>query len=319
MDRLISIIIVNYNTKQLLHQCLSSVISDTIAFNYEIIVVDNASTDGSDQMVQNEFPGVRLIKKNMNVGYARAINEGLINSKGQILIVTNSDIVFPAGAINALVKTLEAYDHIGVIGPQLLYPDKKWQRNYGLIPGLWSVVQDLTFLNAIRRALDWFAYTCIKRRGCCLKPVGYIDGAVMAIKRTVLQKVGSFDERFFFYFEDADFCFRVWQAGWSVFLASHIYAIHYRGASSTSRDPVYYARLLADSDLLFVRKHYTSHMVRIYIFLRLIYCAQRIVLYMCLLSLSKLINCKLYAVASVRFRVFLALFDVYKQMLLHGC
>ena len=235
----LSIIIINYNTKDLIVQCINSIpmgLGNTDILSYEIIVVDNASTDGSVEMIRSIFTTVKIIQNSVNKGYAYAVNRGIEAASGEYLLILNSDIMFTNNCLLPLINYIKENPRTGIVGPQLIYPNGILQRSYGSIPSLSQAFLDVFFIRFI-----WVQIKNLlkKRLGYNFdlnsKSVSYIDGASMFIRREVVQEIGYFDERFFFYAEDADFCFRAHKKKWDIMFIPQSQIIHRRGASSVKR------------------------------------------------------------------------------------
>ena len=264
----LSFIIINYNTKDLLFNCLNSIsvaIEDINNLVYEIIVVDNASVDGSSEMVIKTFPTVKIVQNFTNKGYAYAVNRGIESALGEYLLILNSDIIFTNNCLLPLLNYSKNNPRIGIIGPQLIYPNGNLQRSYGSIPSLSQAFLDVFFIRFI-----WIQIKNIlkKRLGYEFdkksKSVGYIDGASMVIRRNVIKEIGYFDERYFFYTEDVDYCLRAHKAGWDVVFVPYSQIIHVRGASSIKKDEIAFNAQLVKANLQFIEKHYNRINIWIY-------------------------------------------------------
>lgn len=229
----ISYIIVSWNAKDFLLKCLSSIQNDARNFSSEIIVVDNASSDGSPEMVAAQFPEVRLIRNKENLGFAKANNIGIGESRGKYLALINSDVDVLRGCTSLMLDYIEKHDDIGMLGPQILNLDGSVQRSCMGFPTLWN-----SFCRAL--ALDDFfpksrffgshlmTYWSHNETAC----VDILIGCFWLIRRQALERVGELDEKFFFYGEDWDWCKRFWAGGWKVVYFNEAKSIHYGGASS---------------------------------------------------------------------------------------
>jgi GT2 family glycosyltransferase len=264
----LSIIAINYNTKDLIVQCINSIpmgLGNTNILSYEIIVVDNVSTDGSVEMIRNTFTTVKIIQNSVNKGYAYAVNRGIEATSGEYLLILNSDIVFTKNCLLPLINYIKENPRTGIVGPQLIYPNGILQRSYGSIPSLSQAFLDVFFIRFI-----WVQIKNLlkKRLGYNFdlnsKSVSYIDGASMLIRRKVVQEIGYFDERFFFYAEDADFCFRAHKKKWDIMFIPQSQIIHRRGASSVKREQISFSIQLVKANLQFIEKHYNKINLWIY-------------------------------------------------------
>jgi len=255
----LSIIIINYNTKDLLEKCLNSIyigLENTPILEYETIVVDNASVDGSSEMVRKKFPTVNIIQNSINNGYAYAVNKGIKSASGEYIFLLNSDIILTYHCFFPMLNYMKENPRTGIVGPQLIYPNGIWQRSYGSIPSLKKAFLDTLFVSFIKEKTR----SLLRRLGYNFdsnsKSVSYIDGASMLIRREVVQEIGYFDERFFFYAEDADFCFRAHKKKWDIVFIPQSQIIHIRGASSVKKEQISFSIQLAKANLQFIEKHY---------------------------------------------------------------
>jgi N-acetylglucosaminyl-diphospho-decaprenol L-rhamnosyltransferase len=244
----LSIIIVSWNTADLLADCLRSLLAEPDSTDSEIIVVDNGSTDGSAEMAQREFPRVMLILNQYNLGFARANNQGIRTSRGEFLLLLNSDTVVPPMVLPALVAFMEEHPAAGVCSPRLLRPDGRPQAfAFGSDPTLsylWR--RGANYLLRRRPLHDWSTDR--------LQEADWVSGACLLVRRAAIEQVGSLDEAFFMYFEDNDWCLRMRKARWRVYYNPQVSITHI-GGQSLARNPAahqaYYRSLK-----YFYSKHY---------------------------------------------------------------
>lgn len=255
----LSIIIISYNTKDLLFQCINSIpiaLKDIPNLIYEVIIVDNDSIDGSVEMVRQTFPGVKIIQNSTNKGYAYAVNRGIEFASGEYLLLINSDIIFTENSIFPIIKYMENNARTGIAGPQLIYKNKDLQVSYEEINSLKKVLLEIIFINIIRKQIEKILIKFFSKKYKSIKSVGYICGAAMCIRRKLIEEIGYFDERFFFFAEDDDFCLRAHKAKWDVIFVPESRIIHDRGGSSKKKNPFFYMIQLEKSNLQFFAKHY---------------------------------------------------------------
>lgn len=222
----LSIIIVNYNTRQLLKRCLESIKKENLK-DFEVIVIDNSSTDRSvDYLNSLKWPNLRLIENKINLGFAKAVNQGLKNAQGEYFLLLNSDIVVKPQAIEKMIDFASKHSKVGVVGGRLFHPDGSLQGSCFYLPTLGRVIKEFWLGNKNFSVVKKFAPVG-------LKPVEVeaVTGATFLIPRNVFKKVGFFDERFFMYFEDLDYCRRVRQNGFKVYYHPQAEFIHEHGAS----------------------------------------------------------------------------------------
>ena len=265
----VSVVVISYNTKDLLKQCIGSIpagLAGNMRLAYEIIVVDNASTDGSVEMVEHKFPMAGLIQNRDNKGYAYAVNKGIESTTGDYILVLNSDIILPSGCVLPMVEYMELNPKTAIVGPQLIHPDGKWQRSYGRTPSIVKAFLDAFFVSFVEDRVKSLARRLGFKLDTKPKSVGYVDGAATLVRRKVFDEIGLFDERFFFYAEDADLCLRSRKAGWNVMFVPQNRIIHVRGASSMAKEQIPFYIQLAKANLQFIKKHYGIEEVWLYRF-----------------------------------------------------
>lgn len=248
----LSVIIVSWNVRDLLRACLKSVLggpsstptepnSDIPPLTTEVIVVDNASTDGSAAMVAAEFPQVRLIANAENRGFTGGNNQGIALAQGRRILFLNPDTVVVDDALEKMAAYLDAHPAVGVVGPQLRYGDGRLQSSCRRFPTLWSALFESTPLAwhwpdnpwARRyRMEDLIPAMALPENGDAGFEVDWLVGAALMTRRAVLEQVGGFDEGYFMYSEELDWCRRVKGAGWRIVYLPAAQIVHYEGKSS---------------------------------------------------------------------------------------
>lgn len=217
----LSIIILNWNTRELLKDCLASIFKQTKDINFEAIVIDNASTDGSVAMVRENFPQVLIIQNKKNLGFAAGNNRGIKKAKGEYLLLLNSDTKISNNAFKKLLDFARSKDRLAVVGPQLINPGDKIQRSSA--PFYTLPVAALSLFRADR----W-----LRRAPAKAKPVDWVEGSCFLINRAVLDKIGPLDEKFFMYIEEMEFCYRAKKVGWQTWYYPQVKVYHLvRGSS----------------------------------------------------------------------------------------
>lgn len=234
----LSVIIVNHNTRDLLHASLASLeAAQQPAGGMEVLVVDNASTDGSQDMVRRDFPGVQLIAKARNLGFAAANNAGAAVACGRYLLFLNSDTRVSSGALAQPLAYLHAHPGAGAITVRLVYPSgERDPDNHRGFPTPWNALCHFSGLAKLFPGSPLFngyyqSYADFGRTHA----VPVIAGSFMMMPRAVFDELGGWDETYFFYGEDIDFCYRMYQAGYQVIYYPHVEVLHYKGASSGLR------------------------------------------------------------------------------------
>jgi len=253
----VTIIIVNWNTSETLRKCLSSVYQSTKRIDYEVIVIDNASQDGSPDMIKAEFPQVHLVQNKKNAGFAAANNQGMAIAKGRYVLLLNSDTVILKNAIYKTVKFADAHPEAAVIGCRVLNPDRSLQPTCFMFPSVLNMILSCTYLYKLfprnkffgRERMTWWDRRTIRE-------VDVVTGCFMLVRREAIESVGMMDEQFFMYGEETDWCYRFKQAGWKILFTPDAEIIHIGGQTSK------YIRIeaalqLRGSILRFIRKHYS--------------------------------------------------------------
>lgn len=256
----LSIVIVNWNTRDYLLGALSSLYGAPPPFPFEVIVVDNASTDGSAEAVRREFPQARLVVNTENAGYARGNNQGFAASTGRYVLLLNPDVVLPPGGLERAVALLEARPEarVGALGVKLVNPDGTVQRSVRGFPRPAAVLWEALGLGRLfprsrvfgAYRMGWFAYD---REAEVDQPMG----TFLLIPRQALDEVGLLDERFPIFFNEVDWCYRARRQGWRILFTPEVAVTHYGGSSTKQVS----ARMAWESRrglLDFYRKHYRS-------------------------------------------------------------
>lgn len=256
----LSIIIVNWNTRELLAGCLQSIYETTSDLDFEVIVVDNASSDGSPSVLRKRFPRVQLVENRENVGFARANNQAIALSRGRYLLLFNTDAIATPGAIRSLTSLADAEPRAGIVGATLLNPDGSFQASYTPFPTLRQEFLILTGLGRLLRGQWYPSRGPEDERGP--QVVDYVEGACMLARRQAIEEVGELDEAYFMYAEEVDWCYAMKQAGWQVWYQPAAKVIHLGGGSSQSRRPQREADLYC-SRVRYFRKHYGDGAARL--------------------------------------------------------
>ncbi len=261
---MISVIIVSWNAKKYLEQCLQSIRSCSDASAAEIIVVDNASTDGSPEIVRERFSDVKLICNSDNLGFAKANNIGIGQSHGKYLFLINSDVVVYPNCFSSITNYMEAQPQIGLLGPRITGFDGKVQRSCMGYPSLWNLFCRAILLATLFPRFKVFnGYELSHWAHDEVKEVDVINGCFWTVRREAIEEIGLMDENFFMYAEDIDWCKRFNNAGWKVVYYPLVEALHYGGASS-SNAPIRFYIEMQNANLRFWGKHYGSFSLGVY-------------------------------------------------------
>ncbi|MGA9362799.1 MAG: glycosyltransferase family 2 protein [Bacteroidota bacterium] len=228
----LSLVIANHNTRKLLGDCLQSLQRGNGGISTEAIVVDNGSSDGSPEMLAERFPDAILIRNSTNEGFAKPNNQGLRIARGRYLMLLNSDTIVRPRALETLVRFMDEHPEVGACGPRLLYPDGRLQPSCRSLPSLWRHFCDMTGLETFfpNSAFGNFETRFKYDRD---EEVDQPMGAALLVRREAVQDVGYLDERLKIYYNDADWCMRIRQAGWSIRFVHDSEIIHH-GSMTTA-------------------------------------------------------------------------------------
>jgi hypothetical protein len=267
----ISVIIVSWNTRELLRGCLNSIQASGGSLIQEIIVVDNASTDGSPEMVVKEFPTVTVIRSKENLGFARASNIGLERATSSWLALVNSDVVVHPECFQRLVQYLETHDKAGLVGPAVIGGDGHVQPSSQRLPTMWNTFcRSLALDTGLARWPDTSRRQPYRPGHTQPVEVEVLNGCFWVARREAVAQVGGLDERFFFYAEDIDWCKRFGDAGWKIVLVPAATATHYGGCSSAIA-PFRYSIELLRANLAYWKKHRGVLGLTVFFFLSVIH------------------------------------------------
>lgn len=250
----VSIIIVSYNARRHLDDCLKSLSDAPPATPHEIVVVDNASTDGSAAMVKERWPQVKVIEQAANVGFAAGNNAGIRATAGTLVLLLNNDTIVPRGAIDALVQRLLANPDAAVAGPRLTDEDGRAELSFGrMISPLNELRQKLTLLRYRRgsKAVSRRVEHDTQRE----HEVDWVSGACLLVRRADAEKAGLLDERYFLYTEDVDFCAAIRAMGRRVLFTPAAHVVHLGGRSRATA-PAIMNVAYRKSQLAFYEKHH---------------------------------------------------------------
>lgn len=256
----LSIIIVNWNTRQFLQDCLLSILEASLHVSYEVWVVDNASADGSVEMLEESFPWVHVIANQTNPGFARANNQAIKNSQGNFVLLLNPDTIVKPRALDILLEFLNLHPEAGGTGPRLLNPDGSLQLSIFRKPRL---LREVWWLFHLDRVWLYSRYPVGRWKLDQTYQVDIIMGACLLLRHEVLDAVGLLDEEYFIYSEEVDLCYRVQDAGWELYWVPQAQVIHFGGQSTQQVAGEMFLRLY-QGKVMFYRKHSSKATVSIY-------------------------------------------------------
>ncbi|MFZ4515775.1 MAG: glycosyltransferase family 2 protein [Acidimicrobiia bacterium] len=230
-----SAVIINYNAGALLTKCVASVFADASAGLPNIVVVDNASSDSSLADLRAQFPEVAVVETGANLGYARAANLGIASTTTSVVAVLNPDLVFHPGTAAAMLARVDSQTSVGAVGPEIRNVDGSVYPSARNFIGLGAAVGHAT-LGAIAPHNRWTrAYRGEARYGSGARAVDWCSGAALWLRRSALDAVGGWDERYFMYVEDVDLCWRLGRAGFEVWYEPAGVVTHVQGATTRAR------------------------------------------------------------------------------------
>ncbi|MDO8671585.1 MAG: glycosyltransferase family 2 protein [Dehalococcoidia bacterium] len=254
----LSVVIVSYNTREQLGNCLRSLSENPAGFQVETLVADNASVDGSPEMVANDFPTVRLIKIPENLGFAGANNRAIHEARGKHLLLLNSDTLVLPGALEEMVRAMENNPKAGAVGCRLLNADGTLQRSLRTFPNFFvhfiEMLELYRLLGSGRLVGRVYPHNSDHRQA---RWIDWVPGACMLIRGKAMEQVGLLDEGYFMYAEDMDLCYRMKKHGWLTFFTPEAEIVHFGGGSSAPTR----GKLIVEqyrSLYRFYQKHYSS-------------------------------------------------------------
>ena len=245
-----SIVLVCWNNKSYLDACLESLYDGNLQSSFDVIVVDNGSTDGSQSMLREKYPEVQLIQNEGNVGLGKASNQGIEATNGRYVLLLNNDTLVNGPSLDAMVELLDTTPDAGAVGGRLLNADGSFQAGYANFSTLREEFLIATHLGE----LLWAGYPSHIDNNQ-IRSVGWLSSACLMVRRAALDQIGLLDESYFIYGDEADLQYRLQQAGWQVFYLPQAYTTHFGGRSMnrwSRRKMVYRGKLL------FYRKNYDA-------------------------------------------------------------
>lgn len=255
----VSVCIVNWKTKDLLADCITSIMDRTSGVSYQIIVVDNNSSDGSVEMVKQEFPNCKLIVSKKNLGFSKGNNLGLREATGKYIFFLNPDTILKTNALYGMFQVLEAHENIGAVGCKLLNAVDSIQytcaRTY---PTLLNQLCDLMLLNRLFPKFKLFSTIEIGYWDHLdSREIDCLSGACIFARKDIIDIIKGFDAHFFMYAEDVDLCYRIKKAGWKLYYLASEEIYHLEGQSSKKKRQKYFSAIAQrESNHYFFHKHF---------------------------------------------------------------
>jgi N-acetylglucosaminyl-diphospho-decaprenol L-rhamnosyltransferase len=253
---LVSIVIVSWNARQFLQGALASLYRETVGVDFETIVVDNGSTDGTVQFVSCEWPQVRLVASPTNLGFTGGNNLGFRHCRGRYILLLNSDTIVLPTTVRGMADFLEQHPEAGCVGCRHLNEDRTLQRSVDNFPSLLNDFVSYTELQRLQ-FVQWFLHKKFAwwSDHNVMREVDWVNGACMMVRREILDRIGGLDEGYFIYAEEVDWCYRIRKAGWRIYFTPDAEVVHL-GGKSMDHVPGWRLVLKYTGQYRFYRKHY---------------------------------------------------------------
>jgi GT2 family glycosyltransferase len=263
----LAIIIVNFNAREHLENCLASLAAAPPATSHQVVVVDNASTDGSAGSVRARWPSVSLYEQPENRGFAAGNNAGIRATASELILLLNGDTIVPPGALDALVARLDATPAAAVAGPRIVDAAGRPELSFGPMIGPFAELRQKTIMALHARGL-WPAASWVERATRREHDVDWVSGACLLVRRSAAEEAGLMDERYFLYTEDVDFCAAVRRLGHRILFTPAAEIVHLRGRSRATA-PAASSSAYRRSQLAFYEKHHPRWASALRLYLRL--------------------------------------------------
>ena len=228
----LSIVIVTYNVQNYIKACLDSVMDATKDLGIELLIVDNSSTDDTVRLIQRSYPSTKLLMNKENLGLLAANNQALTHVQGKFVLYLNADTVLKKDAIRNALEFMKQHEQAGIVGAKLLSPDRVIQRSCSSFPSLWGYFLESTFLYLV------FGKSQLRKNGIPIhynyqqpRAVDVVAGAFFLVRRDVVNDIGGFDDSFFMYSDEDDYCYRAMKKGWLTYIVPQAEVIHFEGGS----------------------------------------------------------------------------------------
>ena len=247
---LLSIALVNWNNRDFLKKCLKSIESANLNLNYEVVVVDHGSKDGSIEMLSREFPHVKLIRNATNVGIARGNNQCIQNSDGKYIYILNNDTIVNSSSIYSMLEFLENHPESAAAGGNLLNPDGSLQSSFCFFP---TLKEEFLIVSHLGKRMNSI-HPNYPGTWPEIREVDWLSSASIIVRRKAIEEIGLLDEDYFVYSDETDWQYRLWKAGWKVHYLPDENTIHFGGGSFTPGSKRF--TLVYRGRMLFARKHY---------------------------------------------------------------
>jgi len=235
----LSIVILCWNDLKVIGNCLRSIYSGTHATQFEVIVSDNGSTDGTVEFIREAFPGVRVIENGANLRFSKGNNVGIQASTGEYVLILNPDTIIHAGSFDRWIDFADKHPEAGGFGCRVLNPDGSYQVSGRPFPTIWREWLAALYLRPLGYLSDIFiSDRYVRWKGDTERTIDWQSGCCLMVREELLKQLGGFDEQFQYYYEDLDLCHRVWIAGYPILYTPEVTITHLGGQSTTERFPI---------------------------------------------------------------------------------
>jgi N-acetylglucosaminyl-diphospho-decaprenol L-rhamnosyltransferase len=235
----LSIVILCWNDFKVISNCLSSIFSGVHSTEFEVIVSDNGSTDGSPERIREAFPLVHVIENGENLRFSKGNNVGIRASRGEYILILNPDTIIHDGSLDRWIEFADRHPEAGGFGCRVLNPDGSYQRSGRPFPTIWRGWLGALCLGALGHISDVFiANEYIKWKGDTERTIDWQSGCCLMVRADLLKRLGGLDDQLQYYYEDVDLCHRIWDAGHSIVFTPEVTITHLGGQSTTQRFPV---------------------------------------------------------------------------------
>ena len=252
----LSIVIICWNDMKVIPNCLQSIFAGTRSTDFEVIVSDNGSTDGSPEFIRQHYPKTRIVENRANLGFAKGNNAGIAASQGEYVLILNPDTLVPEGTLDRLVEFADRHPEAGAFGCRVLNPDGSYQVSARPFPSIWGFWLAALYLRPLAYISDAFIPDdYIRWKGDSEREVDWQSGCCVMFRGKVLKDLGGFDEQFFYHFEEVDLCKRAWDAGHPLRFTPKATITHL-GGQSVNRFPVRFALERLRSRYRYFYKHH---------------------------------------------------------------
>src|SRR5215472_2255053 len=234
----LSIIVLCWNDREVIAECLKSIVANTRFTDFEVIISDNGSTDGSVEFIRSSYPMVKVIENGKNLRFAKANNIGIRASQGEYVLILNPDTVIHDRTLDRMIAFADRHPEVGAFGCRVLNADLSYQVSARPFPSFRAEWIVALYLRGLGRLNKWFTSDSYPGwNGTSERQVDWVSGCFILIRGGLLKSLGGFDEQFFYYYEDMDLCRRIWEAGYTIVYTPVATITHLGGQSTKTRFP----------------------------------------------------------------------------------